>query len=360
MSNKTEVLPPEQANPFEVVNRNQSSQPTIEIATTRQAQEVQAAMAVAKRFPRNEEEAYARIMTACQRKSLAEQSSYSYPKGGQTVSGPSIRLAEVLAQSWGNMDFGIVELDQRNGESTVMAFAWDLQTNTRQTKVFQVSHSIKKKDGSVKRLDDPRDIYEMVANQGARRMRACILGIIPGDIADAAVAACDKTLEGGSSEPLVDRVRKMIAAFAEFGVTVPMIEKRLQHKADIISEHELVGLRKIYLSLRDRMGKREDFFDFIHETTTPDMPKEEAEKPVKPTDTTPSPATTQEITVFDQLYDALNEDGVKETELLSWCVGKKLAKDTQTIKQLSTAKVTDILNSWNIVVPEIQAARKAS
>jgi len=33
----------------------------------------------------------------------AEVASYEYPRGNEKVSGPSIRLAEVLAQCWGNM-----------------------------------------------------------------------------------------------------------------------------------------------------------------------------------------------------------------------------------------------------------------
>ncbi len=73
-------------------------------------------------------------------------------------------------------------------QSTVEAFAWDVEeANTRQTKVFQVRHWRHTKQGGYK-LTDPRDIYELVANNGARRLRACILGVIPGDVIDAAVA----------------------------------------------------------------------------------------------------------------------------------------------------------------------------
>ncbi|PWW19485.1 hypothetical protein DFO73_12055 [Cytobacillus oceanisediminis] len=64
-----------------------------------------------------------------------------------------------------------------------MAYAWDLETNVRQEKVFTVKHSRKAK-GSITKLDDPRDIYELVANNGARRLRSYILGIIPGDIVE--------------------------------------------------------------------------------------------------------------------------------------------------------------------------------
>lgn len=152
-----------------------------EMMVNRQAQEVQAAMVIAKRFPRNEVDSFNRILRSCQRKSLAETATYEYPRGGAKVTGPSIRLAEAMAQNWGNIDFGITELEQSNGESQVMAYAWDLETNTRQTKIFTVPHIRGTKKGNIP-LTDPRDIYEMVANQGARRLRACILGIIPGDL----------------------------------------------------------------------------------------------------------------------------------------------------------------------------------
>jgi hypothetical protein len=234
---------------------------TTEALMTRQAQEVQAAMMVAKRFPRDELEAYGRIIKACQRKTLAENAMYEFPRGGQKVTGPSIRLAEVLAQCWGNIDFGIVELEQKNGESSVMAYAWDLETNTRQTKIFTVKHERKAK-GSINKLDDPRDIYEMVANQGARRLRACILGVIPGDIVDAAIEQCKVTLVSGQTEPLEDRIRKMITTFdKEFQVSKEMLEKYIGCKADAFSEQDMLRLRNVYKALKDGMAKREDYFD---------------------------------------------------------------------------------------------------
>lgn len=148
-----------------------------EMMISRQAQEVQAAMVIAKKFPRDEYEATEKIKRTCQRSTLAEQAIYSYPRGGQNVSGPSIRLAEALAQNWGNIDYGIIELEQKDGKSEMMAYAWDLESNTRVTKIFGVEHKRDTKKGSYV-LTDSRDIYEATANFGARRMRACILGHI--------------------------------------------------------------------------------------------------------------------------------------------------------------------------------------
>ena len=135
-----------------------------------------------------------RIMRACERPFLAEQAMYAYPKGGKLVTGASIRLAEVLAQNWGNVDCGVREISQDGGSSIAEAYAVDLETNVRISKTFHVPHTRDTKQGK-KRLTDSREIYELVANQGARRLRACILGIVPEDVVDAAVERCGKTLE---------------------------------------------------------------------------------------------------------------------------------------------------------------------
>lgn len=246
---------------------------TTEMVTSRQMQEVQGQIVMAKKFPRNEEQSFCRIIQACQRRSLAEKAEYEYPRGGQKVTGPSIRLAEVAAQNWGNIDFGIVELEQRSGESQVMAYAWDLETNTRQTKIFSVPHIRSTKKGNIP-LTDPRDIYELVANQGARRMRACILGIIPGDVIEAAVEQCHKTLEGAEQRPLKDVIREVVLYFQrDFNVPTEALEKYIGCKSDAFSMNDCIRLRKVYMSIKDGMAKREEIFEL------PGVEKEEPKDP---------------------------------------------------------------------------------
>lgn len=233
---------------------------TMSVATTRQSSEVQSAMIIAKNFPRDEIASITRLIKSCKRPGLAECAMYSYPKGKQVVTGASIRLAEAMAQAWGNIDYGLIELEQKNGESSVMAYAWDLETNTRRQMVFQVPHVRSTREGN-RLLTDPRDIYEMVANQGARRVRACILGVIPGDVQDIAVDQCEKTLADGSGKSLDDRIRDMVLAFDGLGVSKDMLEARLQIPVAKCDVHMVVAMQKIYLSIRDGIGKREDWFD---------------------------------------------------------------------------------------------------
>ncbi|WP_342537306.1 hypothetical protein [Sporosarcina sp. FSL K6-3508] len=228
---------------------------------SREMEEVKGAIFLAKQFPRNIFQAEQRILDSCKRTSLAEVAMYQYPRGGTKVMGPSIRLAEVLAQNWGNISFGVKELEQREGESIAMAYAWDLETNVRQEKVFTVKHS-RQARGQLQKLTDPRDIYELVASSGARRVRACILGIVPGDIVDNAVNQCEKTLQGTSEKPLKDRVTSMLSFFKEtYNVTQEMIEERFGYNADSFTEIDLVNVKTIINSLKDGMSKVDDWFD---------------------------------------------------------------------------------------------------
>lgn len=227
-------------------------------ASTRAMAEVQAAAIMAKKFPRNQVQAIDRIRAACARPGLAGSALYSYARGGTEITGPSIRLAECMAQAWGNLQFGIREVEQRSGESTVEAFCWDLETNTRQTKLFQVRHERHTKQGA-RRLEDPRDIYELVANQGARRLRACILGIIPGDVVEDAVGCCEQTLQA-KAEATPERIAKLLEAFAGMGVTRRQIEARIQRHVDSLTPSLMIQLGKIFTSMRDGMSSAADWF----------------------------------------------------------------------------------------------------
>lgn len=260
----------------EMVN---TSAPTNTMLSTREAQEVQAAVFMAKKFPRNENEAIGRILRSCERVGLATKAVYSYPKGGTQVSGPSVRLAEAIAQAWGNIQSGVVELEQREGESTCMAYCWDIETNTRECKIFTVKHQISTRNG-MKVLTDPREIYELVANQGARRKRACILNIIPGDVVDEAMARCNKTLQSNNRKPLIDRLRELVDMFqTRYSVPLASIEKYFGYPLDVFTEQDGVTLAGIYNALKDGAAKREDYFQLPKIAADEDAQQADDESP---------------------------------------------------------------------------------
>lgn len=269
-------LPKRVPNIFESKVSFQTPQLSSGASGTEQARaiaETQAAMVVARMNPRDERIAMDRVLTACARVSLAERAVYSYPRGGQEITGPSIRLAEAIAQNWGNLQWGLRELSRDRDQSTVQAFAWDLETNTKREITFTVALKRDTKRGSYA-LTDSRDIYELVANQGARRMRACLLSLIPGDVIDSAIRQCQVTLECEINNT-PDVLKRTLDAFAQFGVTKAMIEKRFGRHFESLGAGQIVLLRNIYASLRDGFGVVADYFEL-------EEPKEQAKLESQP------------------------------------------------------------------------------
>lgn len=231
---------------------------SVQIEQQRAIAEAQAAVMLARAAPRDPVRALDRILNACARPGLAEAALYSYVRGGTEVSGPSIRLAEAIACQWGNITYGFRELERRADMSVVQAYAWDIEANVRREVTFNVRLERRAK-GANYRLEDPRDIHEMVASQAARRLRACILAIIPGDIVEAAVAQCEETLRA-KADTSQSAISKMLEAFAQLGVTRDMIEHRIQRRIESIQPAQMVSLKKIYASLRDGMSTIDDWF----------------------------------------------------------------------------------------------------
>lgn len=241
-------------------------------AVARAVQEIQAALVIALKNPRDEIRSKARILKACERQELAEAAEYEYSRGGTKITGPTVELLRAIANRWGNIRFGWKEVERREGESSIRCEAWDCQSNAQSFREFVVKHWRDTQSGGYM-LKDERDIYEMLANQAARRVRACLEEVIDADLVQSAVDQCRKTLvQGAGKVPIKDQVVHMLNAFTEFGVTQADIEKRLGNKLDGVTPNQLASLRRIYKSLKDGVGKKEDYFK-------PEMAKPEFDEP---------------------------------------------------------------------------------
>ncbi|WP_051242432.1 hypothetical protein [Azohydromonas australica] len=231
----------------------------------RESAEVMALAMMAKRFPRDVIRATDRIRNSFTRQTLAEKAQYQYSRGGSDVVGPSIRAAEAMAQSWGNVSSGWREIGRYVGPdgvgvSEVEAFCVDHETNNREVIQFFVRHWRDTKHGGY-RLKDERDIYELCANQAARRKRACILAQIPGDVTEMAMEQASATLRA-KADTSPEGIKRLLDTFAgEFGVTKEQIERRIQRRIESIQPAQVVGLKRVYVSLRDEMSTVADWFE---------------------------------------------------------------------------------------------------
>lgn len=250
-------------NPFEA-RRSLAETAAGRVQQGRENTEVLALIYAARQNPRDELRACDRIRDAFTRTGLAEESQYSFQRGGTDITGPSIRAAEAMRISWGNIASGWTEAARwigvdGVGVSEVEAFAIDYETGNRESIKFQVRHWRDTKKGGYK-ITDERDIYELCANQAQRRKRACILALMPGDVIVMAMDQASATLRS-HADTSPETMGKMIEAFAQFGVTKAHIEKRIQRRLDAIQPAQVVNLKRVYASLRDGISTASDWFE---------------------------------------------------------------------------------------------------
>ena len=275
----------------------------------REVATVQGQMIIAKMYPRNLDNVYKKVEASCSRLTLAQNSTYIFSRGGTEISGASIRLAEAIITAYGNAKAGYEVVSQEKEQSVVRAYAFDMESNTLVERTFTVSH-YRVARGSKTLLTDPRDIYEMVANQSSRRLRACILEIIPSDIVEYALDLCNKTV-ANNVNITPETINQLLNAFAPFGVTRPQIEDWLQRKVEAITAGQYIRLKDIYVSLREGMGKVDDFFKSLDEINAKNASKkprgettapapENAPQPANSSSPAPTaPEAEEEVPSFD-------------------------------------------------------------
>lgn len=232
-------------------------------SVAREEAEMKTAIVLARSNPRNEHAAFAKIMGSCGRITFADGAVYSFPRGGQTVSGPSIQMARELARCWGNVRFGIRIVTEDTNNVHIKGYAYDLESNNYVEAEDKFQKLVQRKGGWVK--PDERDLRELINRRGAICVRNAILQIMPPDIVDDAVTKVQETLRKAANGELEkDRpaaIKKMVMSFADVHVTAEMLATKLGHPLDIINDAEFAELRTIFASIRDGNSKREEHFD---------------------------------------------------------------------------------------------------
>lgn len=243
------------------MNEIQLAEPRSEATKVEQSRavaEVAAAVRVALEFPRTETTARDAMVALCGRTAVAERAFYEVPNRG---AGMSIHIARELARIWGNVDYGVRELnrDDTAGMSEMQAWAWDQQTNVRSTRSFLVPHE-RMKGGRRQKLGDLSDIYLNNQNIGSRAVRECIFSIVPDWFLAEAEQVLKRTLREGEGESLPVRIDKAVEKFSELDITVAQLVARVGRPVEKWEAKDLVTLTRIYMTISvDGIPAREYF-----------------------------------------------------------------------------------------------------
>lgn len=221
-------------------------------------QEIRAMVAVAKRFPRDEEAAFRALMKAAERPDFAEEAAYSFPRGDKTVTGPSIVLAREAKRLWGNIKGGLLVIADDEETRHIRGYAWDQEHNTYE-EAEDVFRKLVFRKGKGWIVPDERDLRELTNRRGAILVRNCILALVPKDWVDAVLAQCAVTLQGSASADLPATRQKALQAFAELGIKTADLERKLGHAFADTTAEELAELRGIYRSISDGHSKWSEY-----------------------------------------------------------------------------------------------------
>jgi hypothetical protein len=220
--------------------------------------EIEGAIVIAKKFPRNEEAAYTGIIKACRRMSFANDSMYSFPRGNEDIVGPSVYLAREMARLWGNIRYGFDVISDDDDSRVLRAWAWDIQTNTRTSADASFKKLIYRRKGGWQTPDE-RDLRELTNRHAAFAVRNALLSLMPSDFIDDALTEAHKTIENGAKDNPDEFRKKTILAFDALGITADQLSQRLGKPIAQATFKELGGFRAIYASIKDGNSKWDDY-----------------------------------------------------------------------------------------------------
>jgi hypothetical protein len=203
-------------------------EPTVIEQLTRSEIDIQ--IATAKRYPRSLQRFQKNAETlATADVEVAMSCNYRLPRGGKQIEGGSVRLAEIVANTYGNLRCSsrVVAVEDRS--IVCEGVCIDLETNNAVR--VEVRRRIVDKNG--KRFND--DMVNMTANAACSiAFRNAVFKVVP-------LAMCNKIGKAakrvaiGNSKTLEDRKALMISKFDELGVSVEDLLEKLgkEGEADI-------------------------------------------------------------------------------------------------------------------------------
>jgi hypothetical protein len=220
--------------------------------------EIDQQITTARAYPRSITQAVKNILAlATLDDETAKECVYALPRGGKPVKGPSIRLAEIIQQSWGNSRTGtrVVHIDRIEKYVEAEGVYHDLETNVATT--ARVRRRISDRNGKV--LNE--DMIIVTSNAAASiAKRNAILGGIPKGVWRQAYAAVERVIAGDVATLAVRRGEAM-KAFAAFGVKPEQVFAALEVGGlDDIGLEEMSTLIGMHAALRSGEATVEEMF----------------------------------------------------------------------------------------------------
>jgi hypothetical protein len=214
--------------------------------------EIDMQVATAKKYPRSLEKFRQDALSmATVDKETAASCFYKLKRtskegGSSFIEGPSVRLAEIIASSWGNLRFGARIISEDNRFVTAQGIAYDLERNVSNT--IEVSRRITDRNG--KRYGD--DMIAVTKNAACSiALRNAIFKTVPFTYAKQIYEQAKKTAIG-DVKTIGERRGGMITAFAKMRVTTEqLLDWCEKPSVEDIGLAEIEDLLGVYQAIKD-------------------------------------------------------------------------------------------------------------
>lgn len=265
------------------------------------AGEVETQLAAAHRYPRSIKRGLDNAQTmATLSRDVAESCMYAVPRGGKSITGPSVRLAEIMASAWGNLQLGSRVIEVTDKEIVAEGFAWDLENNNRIR--IETRRPITGKGGR-RFADDMITVTGAAASSVA--LRNAIFRIIPRAYVDTVYQAA-KQVAVGDAKTLDQRRGEIVGRLQRGGISLERILARVEKPAVAdIGLGELETLVGLISSLRAKELSPEEAFPEVDKGEARASALTEAVK-AKKKDAAPAPPSSP-VVVAEVVHD---EQGV--------------------------------------------------
>lgn len=188
--------------------------------------EIDMQISTAKAFPRSVKQSIDNALTiATISQEVAESCTYALPRGGKAIEGPSVRLAEIVVSSFGNIRSGARIISNDGKTITAQGICHDLETNNCVT--VEVKRRITDKNGNT----FSEDMQVVTGNAAcAIAFRNAVFKVIPAALVDTVYQKV-KEVAKGDEATLEQRRSAAIIWFHNKGVDASVICKHFNIKA---------------------------------------------------------------------------------------------------------------------------------
>lgn len=163
--------------------------------------EIDVQISTAKAFPRSIQGSIEKaISIATVNQDVAESCSYALPRGQKTIEGPSVRLAEIVAASFGNIRSGARIIANDGKTITAQGICHDLETNncvTVEVKRSILQHEYKAGNKTGNKVTMNEDMQVVTGNAAcAIAFRNAVFKVIPAALIESVYAEVKKVSRG--------------------------------------------------------------------------------------------------------------------------------------------------------------------